>query len=365
MVNYFIFTVFVVFISFLDCFSKRIQYGLLLSFCLIFVATAIRYDFGNDYLMYAGEFTIINSGDRSLWSVGMNRLEQGWIYLNKLFGFASFEFLIGFLSLMYCLVFYFFIKNTLDKTQYWISILFLLLIPGLFIVQQTLLRQTLALLLFLVAIMLVEKRRGLMWGIIILISASFFHFSALLLIPVLFTKYLHLTTKQTYFIVGFYVMLFFVGYSTYVTTLLFDVINYVFPKYSYYLDPERNNKIKLNTGLGLAFSTANFFLILYLKDHFLVRERTRIIFFSIVIFYLVSPMSLILGHFQRFNIYFEVFMIIIIPMVYSFIHNKKLKYIYLCCNIIFSSYSLITFFKSDTPEQKFNIYQTILNKRSI
>lgn len=359
MVNYFIFTVFIVFFSFLDRFSKRIQYGLLLSFCLIFVATAVRYDFGNDYLMYAGEFTIINSGDPTLWSVGMTRLEQGWIYLNKLFGFTSFECLIGFLSLVYCLVFYFFIKKTLDKSQYWISILFLLLIPGLFIVQQSLLRQTLALLLFLLAVLLSENKNGLIWGIIILISASSFHFSALLLIPVLFTKYLRLTTKQTYFIAGFYVILFFMGYSIYLTTSLFDVINYVFPKYSYYLDPERNNKIKLNTGLGLAFSTANFFLILYLKDHFLDRERTRIIYFSIVIFYLISPLSLILGHFQRLNIYFEVFMIIIIPMVYSFIPNKKLKYIYLCCNIIFSSYSLITFFKSDTPEQKFNIYKTI------
>jgi hypothetical protein len=107
------------------------------------------------------------------------------------------------------------------------------------------------------------------------------------------------------------------------------------------------------------FSKGNFFLILYFKDKFLQKESIRIIYFSTVIFYLITPLSLILGHFQRLNMYFEVFMIIIIPMVYSFIQNKKLKYIYLGLNIIFSVYSLTSFFRNDTNEQKFNTYKTI------
>ena len=359
MVNYFIFTIFIIFFTFLEQFSKRVKNGLLLSFFLIFIAIAIRYDYGYDYLMYAREFNIINSVDPKLWPFGMTRLEEGWIYLNKLFGFFGFNYLIIFLSFVYCLVFYFFIKNTLDKKLYGLSVLFFLLAPGIFILHQSLLRQTFALSLYLIAIMLVEKKAGLIWSVLILFAASFFHFSALLLIPVLFTKYLNFTKKHVYFIGCFYIVLFFIGYSTSLITTIFETINYIFPKYSYYLDPARNNKIKLNSGLGIAFSSANFFLSLYLKEQFLQKDSTKIIYFSVVIFYLITPLSLILGHFQRINLYFEVFMIIIIPMVYSFIHHKKLKYIYLGLNIIFSVYSLTSFFRNDTNEQKFNTYKTI------
>jgi hypothetical protein len=292
MVNYFIFTIFIIFFTFLEQFSKKVKNGLLLSFFLIFIAIAVRYDFGSDYLMYEREFKIINSVEPKLWPFGMTRLEEGWVYLNKLFGFAGFNYLIIFLSFIYGLVFYFFIKKTLDKKLYGISVVFFLLVPGIFILHQSLLRQTIALLLFLLAIMLVEKKGVLIWSVLILFAASFFHFSALLLIPVLFTKYLNLTKKQAYFIGCFYIILFFIGYSTYLTTSIFKVIDYIFPKYSYYLDPARNNKIKLNSGLGIAFSSANFFLILYFKDKFLQKESIRIIYFSTVIFYLITPLFL-------------------------------------------------------------------------
>jgi hypothetical protein len=179
MVNYFIFTIFIIFFTFLEQFSKKVKNGLLLSFFLIFIAIAVRYDFGYDYLMYEREFKIINSVEPKLWPFGMTRLEEGWVYLNKLFGFAGFNYLIIFLSFIYGLVFYFFIKKTLDKKLYGISVVFFLLVPGIFILHQSLLRQTIALLLFLLAIMLVEKKGVLIWSVLILFAASFFHFSAL------------------------------------------------------------------------------------------------------------------------------------------------------------------------------------------
>lgn len=293
------------------------------------------------------------------WPLGMKRLEYGWIYLNKIFGYIGFNYLMFFLSFCYCMVFYLFIKNILDKRLYTISILFLLLSPGIFIIHQSLLRQTLALLLFLISILMVEKKIPLIYSCLVLVAAFFFHTSSILLLPLLFTQFIRLKMSHFYLIVILYILLFFVSYSNAFSSVLSSFIWVTFPKYAVYLKSEMANRVTLNTGLGLVFSSFNFFIILYFKDQFLKKDSLKIMFFSIILLYLLRPLTLIYGEFFRLHLYFEVFFIIFIPLVYSFIDNRKLKYIYLCMNIIFSVYTLTSFFKNDKDGQKFNTYKTI------
>lgn len=165
-------------------------------------------------------------------------------------------------------------------------------------------------------------------------------------------------------IVILFAALFLAVYFDSFTAMLFRLINYTFPKYSHYLSFEENNKIKINTGLGVIFSAVNFLLIIYFYDKFLKKDSFKIMFFSIVLFYLLIPLSLILGQFERTNLYFEVFKIIFIPLVYQSIENKRIKYIYLVANILFYMYCLNRFFSSDVQEQKFNNYKTIFSKEA-
>lgn len=358
MINYIIFTIFITFFTLTEI-SKRFVSGLLLAFFFIFIAAAIRYDYGYDYLMYAKEFVKINKIDATLWPSRIRRLEYGWIYLNKLFAYVGFNYLIIFLSLIYSFTFSYFIKNTLDKKLYPIAVLLFLLIPGIFMIQQTLLRQTVAVLLFLISIILIQQEKPFIWSLTVLLFAQFFHHSALLLLPVLFTKFFNLKKVHIYFILVLYVILFFTCYYGIFASPIFKFINFTFPKYSYLWGPDYYNKIRLNSGLGLIFSSLNFFIILFFREKFLQKNSLKIMFYCIIIFYLITPLCLLMGYFQRLNFYFEVFFIIIIPMVYSFIANKKLKYLYLGANILFASYNLVKFFQNDLPEHKFSNYQTI------
>lgn len=359
MINYFLFIIINTFLTFLEQISERIKNGLLLSFSFIFIFIAIRYDYGYDYLMYEEEFKIINSLNHKFWPPGMLRLEYGWIYLNKFFGSLGFNYLIIFLSLFYCLVLYLFIKTMLDRKLHVISVLLLLLSPGIFILHQSLLRQCVALLFFLVAVLLVEKKQPLLYSCIVLITASFFHTSALLLLPLLFTQYIRLNTIHLCLIPILYLVIFFIGYNDYFYSSVAHTVALTFPKYAIYLQPSINNEVQLNTGLGVVFAFANLLVILYFKNEFFHTPSLRIIFFSVICSYLISPFSLIFSEFFRLNIYFEFFFIIVIPLIYSFISNRKLKYLYLCLNIIFSVYTLTSFFKNDKDEQKFNTYKTI------
>lgn len=360
---YVIFTCILTLFTFLENSFKKYSKGLFGVFIVLLIFTAIRYDFGYDYLMYKDEFRIINSTPSSNWVLGMKRLELGWVLLNKLFGFLGFYYLIAFLALLYCSVFYFFIKTTLSKELYPIAILFFLITPGIFIIHQILLRQTVALLLFLTAILLIENKKNIIWSIVLVLLASLFHKSALLFLPIIFTKYLTVKKNHIYFLVILYFVIFIVSYFSFFHSIIYKIIDLFFQNYAHYLKEQSyDSAVKINSGFGVFFSLINFGIILYFRNIFLEKDFMKVIFFSTIVYYLLTPLSLINGEFSRLLVYFQVFLIIIIPLVFSAIKNKKLKYIYLITNILFSLHTLKCFFNNDGIEQKHNTYKTIFTK---
>ena len=359
---YLIFTFILTLFTFLENNFKKYNKGLLAAFLILFIITAIRYDFGYDYLMYEDEFRIINLTPSSNWVLGMKRLELGWVLLNKLFGFLGFYYLIAFLALLYCSVFYFFINTTLSKELYPIAILFFLITPGIFIIHQILLRQTVALLFLITAILLIKDKKNIIWSVVLVIIASLFHKSALLFLPVIFTKYLTFKKTYVYFLIILYFIIFAFSYFSFFHSIIYKIIDLFFQNYAHYLNEQSNDAVKINSGLGILFSLINFSIILYFRNIFLEKDFMKVIFFSTIIYYLLTPLSLINGEFLRLLVYFQVFLIIIIPLVFSAIKNKKLKYIYLITNILFSLHTLKSFFNNDGIEQKHNTYKTIFTE---
>ena len=196
-----------------------------------------------------------------------------------------------------------------------------------------------------------------------ILLASLFHQSALLFLPVIFTKYLVIKKNYIYFLIILYFVIFTVSYFGFFQSIIFKIIDLVFQNYAHYLKEQSNDDaVKINSGLGILFSLINFSIILYFRNIFLEKDFMKVIFFSTIVYYLLTPLSLINGEFSRLLVYFQVFLIIIIPLVFSAIKNKKLKYIYLITNILFSLHTLKCFFNSDGIEQKHNTYKTIFTK---
>lgn len=341
--------------------GKYYSLFLKLIFVFLFIVISIRFDFGNDYLMYQKEFTIINSKPVSGWLPGMNRLEYGWIYLNKLFSCLNFKYLIVFLSLVYCVIYYLFIKKILIERLYLISVLFFLISPGLFLIHQSVLRQSLALSLFILAILLVKEKLSILWSLLLIFIACFFHSSAIILIPLLFTQYINFKKKYVYIIFLVYFLLYVISYNDFFSSKLFNVIEFTFPKYSKYLQENMNYKIKVNSGLGIIASTINFILILYYSEIFQKEKYLKIIFFSAIMYYILSPLAIVVGQFGRLLLYFEVFKIITIPIIFYAIKFKYLKISYLLLNVAFSIFGMQMFLNSDIYKVKFGTYKTIFS----
>ena len=86
--------------------KKLIRHGLKISFFIIFLFLALRYDYGNDYAGYLDGFYEIN---KHSWIDYTNtkelfHYEAGWVFLNRLFEPLGFFAMIASLAAFSCYV---------------------------------------------------------------------------------------------------------------------------------------------------------------------------------------------------------------------------------------------------------------------
>lgn len=363
LIYYILFTVVITFFTFLESVSSKFKHGMLLSFILIFIFISIRYDFGNDYAMYHSEFHKLNTIDNLKGYAGLERLESGWIYLNRAFKHLGFFTLIVFWSLIYSIVMYKYIRKTLDKKLFAIAVFFFLASSGSFLIHLSALRQSIALLFFLIAIKYIIEKKIISYLLIIFI-ASLFHSSVLLLLPLYFLNYMKVNNKLNVIYFLTYLALYSVGnlFSSFIN----DIVIFIKPGYSYYLEEKNNVKAEINSGYGVFLHAINFFILLLVNNNLKKSNAyIQVAYKLVIISYIISPLSLSVGMVGRVNFYFIFFQIFTIPFVFSSIKNKNLKVIYLLFNILFTIYGLYNFFDSDVFKEKYNDYKTIFNIEAV
>ena len=125
------------------------------SFLLIFIFSALRYGFGNDYFSYMNIFNTIKiTGWHSYLST--NAL---FILLNK---FApNFQMVIAITSAMFLIPVYFLIVKNVEAKYHVISLGIFLFHPYLFIVNLSAIRQSIAAALFICAVYMAMKKMAL------------------------------------------------------------------------------------------------------------------------------------------------------------------------------------------------------------
>lgn len=360
---YLTFSLVLVFLSYSHFFNKNYRNGLIFSFGILFIFLGIRYNFGFDYKMYEQEFFIINF-KHNKWSGGMERLEVGWVILNKLFKYVGFKGLIIFHSLIYCfsifLFFDTFYQSRINKT---LALFFLLVSPGALILHICFLRQSLALSLVLISLVLIYKDVKFYFSILLLLLAASFHLSALLFIPIFLMKYLK-GTKIVYITFSLISIILILMISILnLRNVLFNSVEFLFPKYFHYLTSSENiNNLKLNTGLGLVFLGINFVLLLSRIQFFFWGNKYKIVFISGIMFFIISTISFQYFFFSRLLIYFEFFYLLLIPLICDTIINKSIRYLYIIFQIIFYIYSCFIFFESDkNGHNYFSKFSTIFS----
>lgn len=269
-------------------------------FLILYAFSAIRYDFGNDYLSYMDKYNTIQQGGNPYSTEVLSTL------LFKIC--PNYYVLIAISSIFYLAATYFLIKEDVNEQYYWIAVMIFIINPYLFFQSLSALRQYWATAFFMVAVRFSYKRK-LLWYVFFVLVATLFHKSAIVLLPVyLIANDRAVTVKQICVFAG--LVCFAVLFSQRVfdeillkLAALFRDINY-----EVYLSHSGRNSLRATilTGITFVYLVVN---IPYLKGKTLLYAKLYCI--SITFGVLAYKMAML----TRLQIYFDVFGIVALPLI--------------------------------------------------
>lgn len=333
---------------------KYFKYNLELTFILIILFLGFRYQFGNDYNSYLQGFIEINKYlnidifDKNL------HFEPGWIVICRLFKYIGFEYLILFTTIINCFALYRIIKKYLTPKLYWLSIFIYVFNPDLMLIQASTIRQTLALSIFIFSTDYIYKNTFIY--IFLILLASSIHSSAYLLLPLFIIRFIKLDRLNNCYLFIIYITC--ILFNHQISLFANNFFNDNFERYTIY----ENTIGELNSGLGLILSTIFFIVIIITKKKNIYRKES-IVYNLSILYYLILPIGISIMMISRLNMYFQIFLIITIPISIQYIKINFIKYILIFMIISSTIYSYQSFFKSPIYSKHYTVYKTIFSKQ--
>jgi hypothetical protein len=337
---------------------KKTQWGLKISFTLIFIFLALRYNFGNDYRIYLSGFLSMNSEESiDLYFWGLY-YEPGWIILNRLFNSLGFFLLIAALALFNCVAYYYFITKYVPVKYYWLAVFIYIFYPEFMLIHASAMRQSIAIIFFLFSFKYIYMKNAIRY-VLCIAAASLFHVSVLSLLPI---YVLGLLSHRTYRVIGlifisFYVFL--INSAQSLSEIVYFLVNTYFPKYSGF-----NEAGSVDSGFGLLyFGLMSVLTLFYTKRD---ESETELIFIISIISTMIIPLNFLIGTIGRMGMYFFPATIIsysVIParMKDGGIKNIFGRAVFISIIIVATSYRFIQFFNSETYKGSYTFYQTIFS----
>lgn len=323
------------------------------SFAILFVFSAIRYGYGNDYFPYMEIFEEI----KIFGTHAHVSNEFLYILLNRIM--PSFQVLIAVISFFYLLAAYKLITKNLSAEYQGLAVLIFLLNPRIFIISLSAIRQSVAITLFVLAVYFALKKKPILYMIII-IMASMFHVSAIFLLPMYFIAN-EKKVGNTYIIVFVSLLaglLLSSGLLNWVLSLLEGFLS-SHTHYMHFLDGETNTlRATLLSSLYLIYLLLN---VKKLEGKTLAFTKLYMVAMFIAIMAFRIPL------FTRFQQYFDIFSIVSLPGIIAYNYKNenrrfaRLVYVYAFPLLLLAIYILryYSFFQNDWAEA-FRTYKTIL-----
>jgi hypothetical protein len=342
----------IVFFAFLE--SKNIfKHGLFISFLIIFLFLSFRYNYGNDYIGYYKGFQEINRYVEFDIFDKQIHFEPGWVVLCILFKPVGFFGMVGFLSFLYCYLFYDLIKKYVSKKQYWLAVFILVFSSNFLLTHLSTMRQTLAILTFIFSLNFIFNKNIILYTAFILL-ASTFHSSALLLLPVYFLQFV--IFKLNKFSIGIifilYIFLFVFGEN--IKPFLNSLVTSFNEDYLLY-----DKEGEINSGIGLFI--ISFFFLTLLLNHKFFKGEINLLYKLVVLSFIIVPFGLVIMMISRIGMYFSVFSIIVYPLVFEEVKIKSIKYMFLILLLFLTFKSFIDLFEDPIYKEKYKEYYSIFS----
>lgn len=343
--------------------------GLEIAFILLAAFFSIRYKYGNDYVGYMdvfndisrySSFSILLSNYLSSDSLFLS--EIGWAILNYLFKPFGFPCLVAFLTCFEYYIYYKFIKTYVPRQYQWMAVFTLVLNPQILLLQLSMMRQSLAIVLLIQGThyLIKNKITYSIFFALCALCAVLVHKSALFVLPIFiamaFYKYIGRKIALIVVVGVYATLLLSRDYLSGLYALSFD--NDLINNYAAY--ESRAESSDMSIGIGFFFSLIPFFLLLrYIWN---TKEPTNIYLFVLLsaLSYAMAPISFIESLLNRFVNYFSVYTIVSLPFAYYSVKDRTLRVGLIAIYALITLYSYYSFMTNPTWVKGFSTYHTIL-----
>ncbi len=271
-----------------------------LSFVVLFLFAALRYDFGNDYMTYYEQFQAYKLTGESSFDK-----ETLYIFLNRVF--PDFFLMIAFMSLLFVYSIWRLVKDHMQAEYIWTSLAILLINPYIFLMDLSAIRQTMALILFMCSVNYAQKKKIIPYSICI-IMAAMFHKTAIVLLPVYFWANDQQVSRKRCIAICFSILFLLLSPDVLMSLLEKAVSYFDSANYKYHLAQEMTNSLRsvLLTGITLIYIIIK---LPYLKGKTLV--YTKLWGVGIAFNVLAYRLAML----TRLEMYFSIFSIVAFPLM--------------------------------------------------
>ncbi len=294
--------------------SKNLVF-VLLAFSQLFLISAFRYDIGFDYQMYAIGFR--NMTETGFGTLTYKDWETGFILFTKVLGlipgmdYQWYMIVLSFIAILPAAIFIY--KNSEVP---WISTVLYVNI-FMFFMTMNFLRQMIAVSIVMLAWYFMKKNKFFIFALLI-IFASFFHQTVLVMLPVYFLVKMKPCVREL-LIYGFILLWFYTASSN-----VFDLITSFFHE-------EYRDSVFIQQGVSFVYAifpvfiTIAAFVLIKTETINLTNENkylTNLTFIGTLMMVTMSKHSII----ERLSYYFIIFMILLVPVIYQSLKTKGIKY---------------------------------------
>lgn len=308
--------------------SKNNKFGvesiyLLGSFLILFLISALRGDFTSDYNSYIHLFKVYNSMSlNEILNIGLNQ-EIGYIILNKLISIFTKNSLYIIIVTTFITLYCFYNQIIKDSPYKWISILLFITI-GPYYTSFNLIRQILA-----VGIVFMGSRyiyqKNIIKYVSVIILASLFHRSSLVMIPFYFILNSELSIKKLLYIIVSGIV--FILFSDMIISIIQLVAYNSYEKGSYGM-----------SGLKYTNAIMPVSILIFTLFHYKKLDAKDIkinVWINGIIFYtFFTILGLKVQMLQRIAEFFAPYALLMIPKIIYNIRDVKLKLIYIFLLVI-------------------------------
>lgn len=290
------------------------------SYIFLVIIAGLRYDFGADYQSYVEIYKAISIGYVTLY----RRLEEGYILINKLFIFYNLHFnvMIAVISAFNLYLIYnsILLLNKGSKNFY-LSIFTYLSIYSLFFYHLSMIRQSIAISIFLYSTRFILERKYIKYIFTILV-ACLFHKSSFILFMFYFFKKLKIKYKFCW--IFYFLLIIFNFYKIYIIGLMIGLLKILkLEYYIHYIFTKQGGSI-FNFKCGIIFLLTTFFIHIsknIKQVEYKLILNTMIINNFVYLFSMVTDILIL----NRIVDYMKIFYIFLPIIIIEYLKKLKLK----------------------------------------